>query len=142
MNESTELRHQPNGGTQALLTLVRFVLPALIVLSGILLAAIGQRESAYLAGALLVSAGVSVALLNLLYRVGVRGDKDRGREEQAREHFDRTGDYWWSGYYGTTFFVSPTTGLVGVVLSQNQPGPYSPTPYVVYLAQALAFLGL
>ena len=93
MNESTELRHQPNGGPQALLTLVRFVLPALIVLSGILLAAIGQRESAYLAGALLVSAGVSVALLNLLYRVGVRGDKDRGREEQAREHFDRTGNW-------------------------------------------------
>jgi len=93
VNESTELRHQPDGGTQALLTLVRFVLPALIVLSGILLAAIGQRESAYLAGALLVSAGVSVALLNLLYRVGVRGDKDRGREEQAREHFDRTGNW-------------------------------------------------
>lgn len=56
--------------------------------------------------------------------------------------FDRTGDYWWSGFYGTTFFVSPETGLVGIVLSQNQPGPYSPTPYVVYLAQALAFLGL
>jgi hypothetical protein len=28
------------------------------------------------------------------------------------------------------------------VLSQNQPGPYSPTPYVVYIAQALAFFGL
>ena len=60
----------------------------------------------------------------------------------ATANFDRTGDYWWSGFYGTTFFVSPTTGLVGVVLSQNQPGPYSPTPYVVYLAQALAFFGL
>ena len=52
------------------------------------------------------------------------------------------GDYWWSGFYGTTFFVSPATGLVGVVLSQNQPGPYSPTPYAVYIAQGLAFLGL
>lgn len=60
----------------------------------------------------------------------------------ATATFDRTGDYWWSGFYGTTFFVSPTTGLVGVVLSQNQPGPYSPTPYVVYIAQALAFFGL
>ena len=60
----------------------------------------------------------------------------------ATANFDRTGDYWWSGFYGTTFFVSPSTGLVGVVLSQNQPGPYSPTPYVVYLAQALAFFGL
>jgi CubicO group peptidase (beta-lactamase class C family) len=56
--------------------------------------------------------------------------------------FDRTGDFWWSGTYGTTFFVSPSTGLVGIVLSQNQTGPYSPKPFVVYLAQALAFLGL
>ena len=31
----------------------------------------------------------------------------------------RTGDIWWSGYYGTTFFVSPETGLVGVIMSQN-----------------------
>jgi len=60
----------------------------------------------------------------------------------ATATFDRTGDFWWSGTYGTTFFVSPTTGLVGVVLSQNQTGPYSPTPYVVYIAQALAFFGL
>ena len=60
----------------------------------------------------------------------------------ATSTFDRTGDYWWSGFYGTTFFVSPSTGLVGVVLSQNQPGPYSPTPYAVYIAQGLAFLGL
>jgi len=60
----------------------------------------------------------------------------------ATATFDRTGDFWWSGTYGTTFFVSPSTGLIGVVLSQNQTGPYSPTPYVIYLAQALAFFGL
>ncbi|MGV1089430.1 MAG: serine hydrolase domain-containing protein [Mycobacterium sp.] len=63
-------------------------------------------------------------------------------DADATPTFDRTGDFWWSGTYGTTFFVSPSTGLVGIVLSQNQTGPYSPTPYVVYLAQALAFLGL
>ena len=63
-------------------------------------------------------------------------------DANATATFDRTGDFWWSGTYGTTFFVSPTTGLIGVVLSQNQTGPYSPTPYVIYLAQALAFFGL
>ncbi len=93
MNETTDTGSQTRAGTRALLTFVRFVLPALIVLSGVLLAAIGQNESAYEVGALLISAGVSVALLNLLYRVGVRGDKDRGREEAAREHYDRTG-HW------------------------------------------------
>ncbi len=55
---------------------------------------------------------------------------------------DRDGDFWWSGYYGTTFFVSPSTGLVGVVLAQNQPAPGSSPPYPVYLAQSFAFFGL
>lgn len=63
-------------------------------------------------------------------------------DAQATPTFDRDGDVWWSGYYGTTFFVSPETGLVGVVLSQNQPGPHSPLPYAVYLAQGFAFWGL
>ena len=60
----------------------------------------------------------------------------------ATSTFDRTGDFWRSGTYGTTFFVSPSTDLVGIVLSQNQTGPYSPIPYSIYLTPALAFLGL
>ncbi|MDP4603547.1 MAG: hypothetical protein NWQ82_01135 [Solirubrobacteraceae bacterium] len=93
MNELDDSRTQSRPGTRALLIFVRFVLPTLIVLSGILLAAIVQSESAYEAGALLISAGLSVALLSLFYRVGVNGEKDRGREEQAREYFDRTGQW-------------------------------------------------
>ncbi|MCX6369871.1 MAG: hypothetical protein NTZ58_01255 [Solirubrobacterales bacterium] len=93
MSDTASTLPQSSAGTRAVLVFVRFVLPALIVLSGILLAIIGHRESAYLVGALLVSAGVSVALLNFLYRVGVNGDKDRGLEEAARDHFERTG-HW------------------------------------------------
>ena len=55
---------------------------------------------------------------------------------------DRDGDFWWAGYYGTTFFVSPESGLVGVVISQNQPSEYSDRPYAVHLAQSFAFFGL
>jgi CubicO group peptidase (beta-lactamase class C family) len=55
---------------------------------------------------------------------------------------DRSGDFWWAGYYGTTFFVSPSTGLVGVVLSQNEPSDYSGLPVAVYVVQGLAFAGL
>jgi len=55
---------------------------------------------------------------------------------------DRTGDFWWSGYYGTTFFVSPSTGLVGVILTQNEPGEYSPRPVEVYVIQGIALAGL
>jgi CubicO group peptidase (beta-lactamase class C family) len=63
-------------------------------------------------------------------------------DADATPMIDRSADFWWSGYYGTTFFVSPETGLVGVVLTQNQPGPFSDRPYAVYLAQAFAFFGL
>jgi CubicO group peptidase (beta-lactamase class C family) len=55
---------------------------------------------------------------------------------------DRDGDAWWGGYYGTTFFVSRESGLVGVILSQNEPGPHSDIPIALYVAQALAFAGL
>jgi CubicO group peptidase (beta-lactamase class C family) len=55
---------------------------------------------------------------------------------------DRTGDFGWSGYYGTVFFVSPATGLVGVILSQNEPSEFSGRPVEVFVIQGLAFAGL
>jgi len=56
--------------------------------------------------------------------------------------FDRNGDFWWAGYYSTTFFVSPETGLVGLVLAQDEPGPKGHRPYAVHIASAFAFMGL
>jgi len=55
---------------------------------------------------------------------------------------DRDGDFWWSGYLGTTFFISPETGLVGVILSQNEPGEFSGLPVEIFIIQALAYAGL
>ncbi|NQX89301.1 MAG: beta-lactamase family protein [Halioglobus sp.] len=55
---------------------------------------------------------------------------------------DRDGDFWWSGYYGTTFFVSPETGLVGVIMTQNEPGEHSGVNYQAYVVQGLALAGL
>lgn len=73
------------------MTFVRYVLPGLIILSGLLLGLIDGRELAWEGGALLMSAGLAIYLLNVLFRIGVRGDRVRDREEAAREHFDRTG---------------------------------------------------
>lgn len=55
---------------------------------------------------------------------------------------DRNGDFWWSGYLGTTFFVSPETGLVGVIMSQNEPSEFSGLPAEIFIIQALAYAGL
>jgi len=55
---------------------------------------------------------------------------------------DRDGDFWWSGYYGTTFSVSPETDFVGVIMTQNEPGEYSGVNYQAYVIQGLADAGL
>ena len=68
---------------------VRWILPALICL-GALIAIIAAPDEAE-AGAMIIGAGLSVWLLNLLYRVGVTGDRDRQDEDRAREYFDRHG---------------------------------------------------
>jgi hypothetical protein len=70
---------------------VRWILPALICLGGLIAIIVAPSEAE--AGALIISAGLSVWLLNLLYRVGVRGDRERHREDEARDYFDRHG-HW------------------------------------------------
>ena len=70
---------------------VRVWLPIVIIASGILLALIVRTDAAYEGGALLVSAGASVWLLNMFFRIGVRGDEERDEELAAREEFERTG---------------------------------------------------
>ena len=55
---------------------------------------------------------------------------------------DNAGDIWWSGFYGTTFFVSPDTGLTGVIMSQLEPNEHAPRPVEVFLIQGLAHAGL
>jgi hypothetical protein len=70
---------------------VRWILPALICLGGLIAIIVAPDEAE--AGAMIVGAGLSVWLLNLLYRVGVTGDRDRQAEDRAREYFDRHG-HW------------------------------------------------
>ena len=73
---------------------VRTWLPLAIIAAGVVVAvAGGLSETSLEGGGLLISAGLSVWLLNLLYRVGVTGDRDRGEEDDARAFFDRHG-HW------------------------------------------------
>jgi len=74
-----------------LLWIVRYAVPAAIVLAGFVLVAVDPHEHGIEGAAMLVGAGLSVALLNFLFRVGVQGDRDREAEEEARSYFDRHG---------------------------------------------------
>ena len=40
--------------------------------------------------------------------------------------FRRVGDYGWGGYFDTGFVISPASGVIAVVMAQEQPGPSTP----------------
>jgi len=69
---------------------VRYALPLLICLVGLgfLIADPGANYEGAMA---LLGAGLSVLLINLLFRFGVTSDRDRAQEDAARHEFDRTG---------------------------------------------------
>ncbi len=75
-----------------LLSFVRYALPALIVLGGVIVMAFGS-EIDLEGGASIVSAGLAIYLLNWLFRLGVAGDREREAEDAARDYFDRHG-HW------------------------------------------------
>jgi hypothetical protein len=70
---------------------VRYALPAVVVLAGIVLLALSPSVDTAEAAAGIVGAGLSIWLLNELFRLGVRGDAEREAEEAARRYFDRHG---------------------------------------------------
>ena len=73
---------------------VRTWLPVAIIVAGLIVAAAtGFSETGLEGGTLLVSAGLSVWLINFLYRVGVRGDREREAEDRARAYFAEHG-HW------------------------------------------------
>lgn len=73
--------------------LVRYGIPLVLVVAGIVFAVIDHEGTGAETWAMFTGAGVSVLLLNVLYRMGVEGDHDRDREERAREYFDEHG-HW------------------------------------------------
>jgi hypothetical protein len=66
---------------------VRYGIPAALFIAGMVVWATGGIA----AGALFISAATAVLLLNVLFRIGVEGDKARDREEEARRFFDEHG---------------------------------------------------
>jgi hypothetical protein len=66
---------------------VRYGIPAVLFITGMVVWATGGIA----AGAMFISAATAVLLLNLLFRIGVEGDKARDKEEEARRYFDEHG---------------------------------------------------
>jgi hypothetical protein len=72
---------------------VRHILPALIVVGGLIPIIIEPRGTTLEGGLGVVGAGVSVWLFSFLYRISASGDVHRQAEDEARAYFDLHG-HW------------------------------------------------
>jgi hypothetical protein len=82
---------QGTGHHGVVLKVVRYWLPGVVVLAGVLAMVVGGSPEALEGGAAIVGAGASIWLINLLFRIGVTGDRERDEEDAARAYFDRHG---------------------------------------------------
>ena len=87
------LRPRPpgRGGGAVSMRVVRTWLPLVIIATGLAIILATRTETGIEGGGMLVATGISVWLLNWFYRLGVRGDRDRDREDRARAYFDAHG---------------------------------------------------
>jgi len=77
-----------------MMKVVRIWIPAAILAAGVVLVIVrGGDETSLEGAAALWGAGLSVALLNWLHRMGVAGDTARNEEDEARAYFARHG-HW------------------------------------------------
>jgi hypothetical protein len=68
--------------------LIRVWLPLAIIAGGlIVIVATGGSETGVEGGAGIIGAGLSVWLLNVIFRVGVQGERERDAEDEAREYY-------------------------------------------------------
>jgi hypothetical protein len=75
------------GHTTPLLIGLRYVLPAAVVLAGVIVMAFGSEVDLE-GGAGIVSAGLAICAMSWLYRASVDGDRVREEEDAARTYFD------------------------------------------------------
>jgi hypothetical protein len=73
------------------LNAIRYVVPAVLVLVGFVILFTAGESLRWEGWAMCVGAGLAVLLLNVLYRYGATGDKERTDEDEAREYFGKHG---------------------------------------------------
>jgi hypothetical protein len=70
---------------------VRYGIPGALLLAGLVCLFAAPGNLAAEGWALFSGAGVAVLLVNMLFRIGAEGDKDRDREQEARDYFTEHG---------------------------------------------------
>jgi hypothetical protein len=76
-----------------MLSFVRYGLPALLIVAGFVLLFAAPDSSRYEGFSMCVGAGLALLLLNVLFRIGAKGDREREEEDAAREYMAQHG-HW------------------------------------------------
>lgn len=74
-----------------LLNAVRYGIPAVLAVIGVLFLAFGSEDTRYDMFGMSVGAAFAVLIFSLLLRIGATSDRDREQEEAARRYLDRHG---------------------------------------------------
>ena len=72
---------------------IRYGIPAAMIAGGIVLALAGSGDQGIEGFAMAVGGGLSVFLLNALYRIGVQGEAERAQEDAARAYYAEHGKW-------------------------------------------------
>lgn len=75
------------------LLVLRYGIGGVMVLAGIVMLAVNPSGLGVDGFAMAAGGGLSVLLINFLYRLGVSGDREREEEERARAYFDEHGEW-------------------------------------------------
>jgi hypothetical protein len=75
------------------LLLLRYGIGGVMVLAGIVMLIVDPSGLGVDGFAMAAGGGLSVLLINFLYRLGVTGDREREEEERARVYFDEHGEW-------------------------------------------------
>ena len=70
---------------------IRYVVPAVLVVIGFVILFTTDESLRWEGWAMCVGAGLAILLLNVLYRYGASGDRERTQEDEAREYFAEHG---------------------------------------------------
>ncbi len=83
-----ESRARSSRGDSLGVLAIRYGIPALFIIAGQVVL-ITTQDAVNWAG--FTGAGLAILLIGALLRIGAEGDKERDREQAAREYFDRHG---------------------------------------------------
>lgn len=82
---------QPRKRPSALLIVVRYVIPAIVVIGGIALMTADHSSTAAEGAGGIIGAGLAIFAANWFFRIGARGDSERDVEAAARDYYSVNG---------------------------------------------------